>query len=134
MMREKKAPKHRICPNRNKLFVNHQGRSRQPALCSLNRARVLIVSLSSPRVLDIVAMIIVGDRMMRTLKLVLKLGRLKMTVFSAVTYGTAASVANLALIEAGSPSEFDAGLFLAGWAFVFFTQLVAHFLGEMSRI
>lgn len=116
------------------MFVNHQGRSRQPALCSLNRARVLIVSLSSPRVLDIVAMIIVGDRMMRTLKLVLKLGRLKMTVFSAVTYGTAASVANLALIEAGSPSEFDAGLFLAGWAFVFFTQLVAHFLGEMSRI
>ncbi|CBJ28407.1 Flavoprotein Monooxygenase [Ectocarpus siliculosus] len=67
---------------------------------------------------------------MGALKLVLKLGRLKMTVFSAVTYGTAASVANLALLEAGSPSEFDAGLFLAGWAFVFFTQLVAHFLGE----
>lgn len=71
--------------------------------------------------------------MMRTLKLVLRLGRLKMTVFSAVTYGTAASVANLALIEAGSAIEFDAGLFLAGWAFVFFTQLVAHFLGKMSR-
>lgn len=73
-----------------------------------------------------------GDRMMRTLKLVLKLGRLKMTVFSAVTYGTAASMANLALIEAaGSDSEFDAGRFLQGWAFVFFTQMVAHFLGEV---
>eukprot|EP00752_Nemacystus_decipiens_P013459 g11921.t1 len=71
-----------------------------------------------------------GEIMMRSLKLVLKLGRLKMTVFSAVTYGTAASVTNLALIEAGSESEFDAGLFLAGWMFVFFTQLVAHFLGE----
>jgi len=67
---------------------------------------------------------------MRVLKLVFKLARLKMTVFSAVTYGTAASVANLALIEAGSESEFDAGRFLAGWAFVFFTQLVAHFLGD----
>lgn len=71
--------------------------------------------------------------MMRALKLVLKLGRLKMTVFSAVTYGTAASVANLVLVEAGAASEFDAGLFLAGWSFVFFTQLVAHFLGEDTR-
>lgn len=67
---------------------------------------------------------------MGALKLVLKLGRLKMTVFSAVTYGTAASVANLVLAEAGMASAFDAGLFLTGWAFVFFTQLVAHFLGE----
>ena len=70
------------------------------------------------------------NRAMGVLKLVLKLGRLKMTVFSAVTYGTAASVANLALLEAGAASEFDVGLFLAGWAFVFFTQLVAHFLGK----
>lgn len=53
-----------------------------------------------------------------------------MAVFSAVTYGTAASVANLALVEAGSAIEFDTGLFLVGWAFVFFTQLVAHFLGK----
>lgn len=57
-----------------------------------------------------------------------------MTVFSAVTYGTAASVANLALIEAGMTSKFDAGLFLAGWAFVFFTQLVAHFLGKTTVV
>ncbi|CAM9819977.1 unnamed protein product, partial [Scytosiphon promiscuus] len=67
---------------------------------------------------------------MDALKLVLKLGRLKMTVFSAVTYGTAASMANLALADAGMASQFDARLFLTGWAFVFFTQLVAHFLGE----
>ncbi|CAM9168255.1 unnamed protein product [Scytosiphon promiscuus] len=67
---------------------------------------------------------------MRAMSLVLKLGRLKMTVFSAVTYGTAASLANLVLTEAGMTSRFDAGQFLAGWAFVFFTQLVAHFLGE----
>lgn len=71
-----------------------------------------------------------GDRAKNALKLVLKLGRLKMAVFSAVTYGTAASVANLALVEAGSTREFDAGLFLVGWAFVFFTQLMAHFLGK----
>lgn len=69
-------------------------------------------------------------RAKHVLKLVLKLGRLKMAVFSAVTYGTAASVANLALIEADSATQFDAELFLVGWAFVFFTQLVAHFLGE----
>lgn len=57
-----------------------------------------------------------------------------MAVFSAVTYGTAASVANLVLVEAGSATEFDAGLFLVGWAFVFFTQLVAHFLGTGSIV
>ncbi|CAN0385547.1 unnamed protein product, partial [Laminaria digitata] len=59
---------------------------------------------------------------MHVVRLVLKLGRLKMTVFSAVTYATAAC-----LVE---PSDFNATRFLAGWAFVFFTQLVAHFLGE----
>lgn len=53
-----------------------------------------------------------------------------MAVFSAVTYATAASVANLALVGAGSTGEFDSGLFLVGWAFVFFVQLLAHFLGE----
>lgn len=58
----------------------------------------------------------------RAARLILKLGRMKMTVFSAVTYAAAASLAY--------HDEFDAGLFLAGWAFVFFTQLVAHFLGE----
>ncbi len=73
------------------------------------------------------------DRVMRALKLALKLGRLKMTVFSAVTYGAAASIANLALVEAGAESEFDPGLFLAGWALVFFNQLVAHFMGEHVR-
>lgn len=58
------------------------------------------------------------------LQLVLKLGRMKMTVFSAVTYGVAASLAGL--------SELDSTLFIVGWAFVFFTQMVAHFLGELS--
>lgn len=58
----------------------------------------------------------------RAMQLVLKLGRLKMTVFSAVTYGAAASLAGL--------GELDSGLFLAGWAFVFFTQMVAHYLGK----
>lgn len=53
----------------------------------------------------------------------LKLGRMKMTVFSAVTYGAAASLAGL--------RELDSTLFIAGWAFVFFTQLTAHFLGKM---
>lgn len=56
------------------------------------------------------------------LNMLLKLGRMKMTVFSAVTYGAGASVANL--------RELDSGLFLWGWAFVFFTQMVAHLLGE----
>lgn len=56
------------------------------------------------------------------LRLLAKLGRLKMTVFSAVTYAAGASLA--------APVHFDTGLFFAGWAFVFFTQLVAHFLGE----
>ena len=68
--------------------------------------------------------VVAMSRMMRALRLVLKLGRLKMTVFSAVTYATAAS-----LIE---PADFNATRFLAGWAFVFFTQLVAHFLGECT--
>lgn len=58
------------------------------------------------------------------LHLVLKLGRMKMTVFSAVTYGAAASLSGL--------SELDSTLFVAGWAFVFFTQMVAHFLGELG--
>lgn len=59
---------------------------------------------------------------MRSLRLVLKLARLKMTVFSAVTYAVASLV--------GSPGNFGGRLFFAGWAFVFFTQLVAHFLGQ----
>lgn len=57
---------------------------------------------------------------------ILRLGRMKMTVFSAVTYGAAASLAGM--------SELDSGLFLAGWVFVFFTQMVAHFLGEYPRM
>ena len=58
----------------------------------------------------------------RKLQLLLKLGRMKMTVFSAVTYGAAARLAGL--------SNLDSALFISGWAFVFFTQMVAHFLGE----
>lgn len=65
------------------------------------------------------------ERAIRALRLVLKLGRLKMTVFSAVTY---AAAANLAV--GLPPNEFDAWIFLSGWLFVLFTQLVAHFLGE----
>ena len=65
---------------------------------------------------------LLDPRTMHAVRLVLKLGRLKMTVFSAVTYATAASLVD--------PAEFNATRFLAGWAFVFFTQLVAHFLGE----
>ncbi|CAM9340023.1 unnamed protein product [Hapterophycus canaliculatus] len=69
-------------------------------------------------------------RVMDNVKLVMKLARLKMTVFSAMTYATSASLANLALAEAGLTKQFDTWMFLAGWAFVFSSQMVAHFLGK----
>lgn len=53
----------------------------------------------------------------------LKLGRAKMTVISAVTYGAAVCVVGLRELETKS--------FLTGWAFVFITQMVAHFFGEL---
>lgn len=58
----------------------------------------------------------------QALRFVAKLARLKMTIFSAVTYGVAASLTE--------SDRFDPYLFFVGWTFVFFTQLVAHFLGE----
>eukprot|EP00040_Diaphanoeca_grandis_P034202 m.210983 g.210983 ORF g.210983 m.210983 type:complete len:803 (-) comp33097_c0_seq1:113-2521(-) len=57
----------------------------------------------------------------------LKLARLPMTVFSAVTYGTATSMVRLDLSTA---TDFDVSLFVAGYVFMFSCQMVAHFLGE----
>lgn len=61
----------------------------------------------------------------QALRFVAKLARLKMTIFSAVTYGVAAS-----LVES---DRFDPYLFFVGWTFVFVTQLVAHFFGEFLK-
>ncbi|CAM9385567.1 unnamed protein product [Choristocarpus tenellus] len=58
------------------------------------------------------------------IEMILRLARLKMAVFSAVTYAAGATVA----LDSGS--SFDAIGFLEGWAFVFLCQLVAHLLGE----
>jgi 4-hydroxybenzoate polyprenyltransferase len=67
--------------------------------------------------------------MMNTLKnelaLLMKLGRLKMTIFSAVTYSTCFTV-GLHLDH----MILDCGTFLFGWSFVLLCQLSAHFLGE----
>lgn len=60
-----------------------------------------------------------------------QLGRLRMTIFSAVTYSTAFSMA--LHYEFGSKLDsipFQTGTFLLGWAFILFCQLSAHFLGE----
>lgn len=61
----------------------------------------------------------------QALRFVAKLARLKMTIFSAVTYGVAASLTE--------SNRFDPYLFLVGWTFVFVTQLVAHFFGESLK-
>jgi 1,4-dihydroxy-2-naphthoate octaprenyltransferase len=59
-------------------------------------------------------------------ELLLKLGRLRMTVFSAVTYAAATTLA----LEHAPGSEFSFVLFIQGFFFMLFCQLTAHFLGE----
>ena len=67
----------------------------------------------------------------KELSMLAQLGRLRMTIFSAVTYSTAFSMA--LHYEFGSKLDsipFQTGTFLLGWAFILFCQLSAHFLGE----
>jgi 2-polyprenyl-6-methoxyphenol hydroxylase-like FAD-dependent oxidoreductase/1,4-dihydroxy-2-naphthoate octaprenyltransferase len=59
---------------------------------------------------------------------ILKLGRLKMTVFSAVTYAAGASLA-LSLSSSGY-DQFSPWNFAWGYVFVLLCQLMAHFTGE----
>jgi hypothetical protein len=58
-------------------------------------------------------------------QLLLQLGRLKMTVFSAVTYSAATT---LALHH--TSSQLDPFKFVLGLAFMLSCQLTAHFYGE----
>ncbi len=72
--------------------------------------------------------------MIRTLQhelsLLVKLGRLKMTIFSAVTYSTAYTLAFHHDLTTTQRNSIDIPQFLLGWLFVLFCQLSAHFLGE----
>jgi 1,4-dihydroxy-2-naphthoate octaprenyltransferase len=73
------------------------------------------------------------SRLKRELSLLAQLGRLRMTIFSAVTYSTAFSLA--LHFDFGSKLDvipFQTSDFLFGWAFILSCQLSAHFLGEYS--
>lgn len=65
------------------------------------------------------------------LQTLLSLARLKMTVFSAVTYSTAFSL-GLQLSDSAEnlKSNFPYATFLLGYLFMFLCQLSAHLLGE----
>ncbi|PRP81745.1 hypothetical protein PROFUN_10845 [Planoprotostelium fungivorum] len=60
------------------------------------------------------------------LSLIAKLGRLRMTIFSAVTYSVAFSIA----LPHDPSKQFPYFIFLSGWLFTLCCQLSAHFLGE----
>lgn len=62
----------------------------------------------------------------REFNLLVKLGRLKMTVFSAVTYSVAYSLE----MHYDRIETLNIPHFLYGWLFVLLCQLSAHFLGE----
>lgn len=59
-----------------------------------------------------------------------RLGRLNMTVFSAVTYAAGATLGLEAAREAGVAVGFDPATFVLGYLFTLSCQLGAHFLGE----
>jgi hypothetical protein len=66
------------------------------------------------------------DLLKREFNLLVQLGRLKMTVFSAVTYSVAYSLE----MHYDHNETLNISQFLYGWIFVLLCQLSAHFLGE----
>ncbi|KAI9189495.1 hypothetical protein H9P43_000928 [Blastocladiella emersonii ATCC 22665] len=69
--------------------------------------------------------------MASVVKALMGLARLRMTIFSAVTYSTAATIgAAIGASALGSGHGLELPRFVLGWAFVLLCQLTAHFLGE----
>jgi 4-hydroxybenzoate polyprenyltransferase len=62
-----------------------------------------------------------------TLSVIIQLARLKMAVFSAVTYSAAFTLGRQL---AGTFGSFNYTTFILGWLFMFLCQLSAHLLGE----
>src|SRR5690242_10457683 len=70
------------------------------------------------------------ENLKKKLSIIWTLSRLRMTIFSAVTYSVFFSIGLRKGQDGAEIETFSIAMFIWGWLFVLLCQLTAHFLGE----